>query len=129
MSTEWSKAFAHGHSYTANPLACSAALASLKLLLSAGTQNSIASIQQSHVLGLEEIQKRCGNVSQVRTLGTIAAMEIEESLPFLKKMVGELLKKGLILRPLGKTLYLLPPYSITPIELERSYEEILNCLV
>ena len=129
LSTEWSKAFAHGHSYTANPLACSAALASLKLLLSAGTQNSIASIQNSHVLGLEEIQKRCGNVSQVRTLGTIAAMEIEESPPFLKEMVRELLKKGLILRPLGKTIYLIPPYSITPKELERSYEEILNCLV
>ena len=129
LSTEWSKAFAHGHSYTANPLACSAALASLKLLLSESTQNSIASIQHAHVLGLEEIRKRCHNVAKVRSLGTIAAMEIEESLPFLKEMIHKLLKRGLILRPLGKTLYLLPPYSTTAKELEKSYEEILNCLV
>ncbi len=129
LSTEWSKAFAHGHSYTANPLACSAALASLKLLLSDSTQNSIASIQQSHVLGLEEIRKRCRNVTKIRSLGTIAAMDIEEPLPFLKEAVHKLLKRGLILRPLGKTLYLLPPYSTTAKELEKSYEEILNCLV
>ncbi len=129
LSTEWSKAFAHGHSYTANPLACSAALASLKLLLSDSTQNSIASIQQSHVLGLEEIRKRCRNVTKIRSLGTIAAMDIEEPLPFLKEAVHKLLKRGLIIRPLGKTLYLLPPYSITTKELERSYEEILNCIV
>lgn len=129
LSIEWSKAFAHGHSYTANPLACSAALASLKLLLSDSTQNSITSIQQSHVLGLEEISKRCRNVTKIRSLGTIAAMDIEESLPFLKAAVHKLLKRGLIIRPLGKTLYLLPPYSITPRELERSYEEILNCIV
>ncbi|MEI8026759.1 MAG: adenosylmethionine--8-amino-7-oxononanoate transaminase [Pseudomonadota bacterium] len=129
LSTEWSKAFAHGHSYTANPLACSAALASLKLLLSESTQNSIASIKQSHVLGLEEIRKRCRKASKIRTLGTIAAMDIEESLPFLNETVHKLLQRGLIIRPLGKTLYLLPPYSITPQELERSYEEILNCIV
>jgi len=129
LSTEWSKAFAHGHSYTANPLACSAALASLKLLLSDSTQNSIASIQQSHFLGLEEIRKKCRKASKIRTLGTIAAMDIEESLPFLNETVHKLLQRGLIIRPLGKTLYLLPPYSITPQELERSYEEILNCIV
>jgi len=129
LSTEWSKAFAHGHSYTANPLACSAALASLKLLLSDHTQNSIASISQSHALGLEELRKTCRNVSKIRSHGTIAALEIEAPLPFIKEIAHKLLKKGLMLRPLGKTLYLLPPYSITPKELERSYQEILNCLV
>lgn len=129
LSHEWSKAFTHGHSYTANPIACRAALTSLELLLSETTQKSLITINQAHARGLEEVRNRCSNVQKTRLHGTIAAMEVHENASTMKSLALRLLEKGLLVRPLGGTLYILPPYSITREELERSYIEIIDSLI
>ncbi len=125
LTDQWKHAFAHGHSYTANPIACSAAIASLKLLKSQSTQNSIETINQSHRRGTDYLQANCHNLEYFRALGTILAFNIKnDDLNINQKLKSAFLEAGLLLRPLGKTIYLLPPYSVTSIELEDTYQRI-----
>ncbi len=123
--------FAHGHSYTANPLACAAAKASLKILTSPSTMTALQAIKAAHQQGLSYLNDRCSNIQHSRVLGTIAAFEIDghysQSInAYLKQ---ESLAKGLLLRPLGSTLYLLPPYCISAEELRQAYAKIAEILM
>jgi adenosylmethionine-8-amino-7-oxononanoate aminotransferase len=120
LSEEWQHAFAHGHSYTANPIACAAAIASFKLLMSDDTQNSIAAINIAHRDGLNYLQNTSNNITKIRLLGTVAAFDLIDT--YLEPKI--FLQKGLLLRPLGKTVYILPPYSITVAELGLAYQGI-----
>jgi len=116
--------FYHGHSFTANPLGCAAAVASLKLL----KQNKVYPVMESwHREGLGLIEG-CERLSSLRVLGTMAAMDWSER-PGAKYNNVEALKaafvdRGVILRPLGKALYILPPYCIEKGELIYVYEQI-----
>jgi adenosylmethionine---8-amino-7-oxononanoate aminotransferase len=127
------KAFLHGHSFTANPLGCAAALASLDLLLDPACTAARARIEARHRQDLATILARSPLASHFRVQGTIAAFEMD--LP--EKGYGSgtsarlkqfFLKRGLLLRPLGSTLYLLPPYCITDAELDRAYAGIEEAL-
>lgn len=124
LAEDWKKALAHGHSYTANPLACAAANASLTLLLQEGTQQAIQSIQQAHEIGLATLKSNA-KITQTRLLGTISAFEypsVEEA----RDLKAQCLSAGFLIRPLGKTVYLLPPYSTSSEALNATYETILS---
>ena len=127
LSDHWHHAFAHGHSYTANPIACAAAIASFKLLCCDATQHAIQAIHEAHVEGMNELKNQCPNIEKIRVLGTIAAFDIKGSLP--KRLNQAFLQEGLLVRPLGNTVYLLPPYSTTPAELRHAYQLIAGVVL
>lgn len=123
-------AFLHGHSYTANPLACTAALASLDLLLEEKCTAQRTMIASYHKKFCERWQlhpklKRC------ESLGTILAIEYKtESSSYFQSLRHKLypffLEKRILLRPLGNVLYVMPPYCIRPHELTFIYDTIIN---
>ncbi|MBS1488519.1 MAG: adenosylmethionine--8-amino-7-oxononanoate transaminase [Bacteroidetes bacterium] len=132
-SSEVEKTFFHGHSYTANPLACAAANASLTLLLSDQCQQQIKNIERSHAQFLEKIRDN-KFVTNVRQTGTILALELttnEQSSYFNSTrhtIYPFCLNEGVLLRPLGNVVYIMPPYCITPEELKKVYSVILKLI-
>ena len=126
LGKEMERAFLHGHSYTANPLGCAAGLASLELLLAPECQDRLKAIEALHRQRLHGIA-RLKAVSRPRLCGTIAAFDLPgagygaEIGPRVKQL---LMDKGLLTRPLGNVLYLLPPYCIDDIALHRAWDTI-----
>ncbi len=127
LSQEVRTAFLHGHSYTANPVACAAALASWEILQSEDCQKRIQAIcrqTESEVATLRTHPR----VSSVRSLGTIGVIEVEIGGSYftgnLKSLTRKALDHGVFLRPLGNVLYVLPPYCMTSEELARIYSVI-----
>lgn len=126
VSDDKTKTFFHGHSYTANPTSCSAALASLDLMEQEYTWQQIEMITTHHA---QFVQSHSGHqkLSDIRSLGTILALEIktEEHTHYLNKasetIASFFLKHSIIIRPLGNVLYLIPPYCISKQELEKVY--------
>ncbi|WP_143688992.1 aminotransferase class III-fold pyridoxal phosphate-dependent enzyme, partial [Wolbachia endosymbiont of Laodelphax striatellus] len=117
----FTKAFAHGHSYTANPLGCAAAIASLELLIKPDT---IESIKRIHSIHKKELVEACESVKHTRVTGTIAAFDVHDA----QTLKIKFLEQGLLIRPLGNSVYLLPPYSISTPELEEAYNKIRNII-
>lgn len=126
LGEHYSRAFSHGHSYTANPLGCAAAHASLQLLIRPETRAATQSIHQAHKQGIAYLQETCPQICQTRALGTIAAFDIagQQGTHVNHTMTSAFLEQGLLMRPLGATIYLLPPYCITVNALEEAYEKI-----
>jgi len=130
---DFEKTFFHGHSYTGNPLACAVANASFELLTSAECQRAIQRISDSHAQFKAEMSGHHA-VSDARNLGTIVALEIKNdegtfySNPIRKKIYPYFLEQGILLRPLGNVIYIVPPYVITDNELQRVYSSIRNFL-
>jgi adenosylmethionine---8-amino-7-oxononanoate aminotransferase len=128
LSPDRRRTFFHGHSYTANPLACAAALASLSLLDEASAQ-ARAAIERAHETGLARLAAH-PRVRRCRGLGTVAAFEIDHSAePAYLSTVGQelaahALHAGVLLRPLGNVVYLLPPYCSTADDLRHAYDVI-----
>lgn len=128
-STDLKKAFLHGHSFTANPIACAAALASMKLLLSPACRQDILRISARHREFVER-HKADPVVREIRSLGTILALEVntEGSTSYLSEMRNALypffLRRNILLRPLGNLIYILPPYIITDRQLDTIYQAI-----
>ena len=122
-SSDRRKTFFHGHSYTANPMACAAALASLALFDEAceGARQRIADCHTRHLAALRNVP----GVKAVRQLGTVAAVELEAPSGYLSDIGRELaafsLQQGVLIRPLGNVAYCLPPYCIRDDELDRVY--------
>lgn len=129
MSDDKTKTFFHGHSYTANPTACSAALASMDLMEKEETWLKIKMIGDKHLQFANEI-KEFKSCKDVRVNGTILAIELntEEHSHYLNSasegIAAYFLKKGILLRPLGNVFYLIPPYCITESELDFIYNSI-----
>lgn len=127
------KALFHGHSFTASPIACAASLASLDLLLLETTQADIQRIVNSHQGFAKRLAKK-KQVRNIRQLGTILAFEWptgDETSYFnqiQEKLFNFFLKKGILLRPLGNVLYLLPPYCVKQEDLDYTYQCILEAL-
>jgi adenosylmethionine-8-amino-7-oxononanoate aminotransferase len=118
------KTLFHGHSYTANPLACAAARASLALFDQACDARR-AAIEAAHRAGLARLDHPL--VRRRRVLGTLAAFELDGAGyldPVGPALSAHALAAGVLLRPLGNTVYLLPPYCVTPEELARVYDVI-----
>lgn len=126
LGDSYDKTFLHGHSYTANPVGCAAAIASLELLRSQRTQQSIRDIRDVHNEQIFDLQKEFSYVKHARTVGTVAAFELE--LDNLQLFADKCRSKGIIIRPLGKTVYMMPPYCVTRNELERAYTVIRTCI-
>jgi adenosylmethionine---8-amino-7-oxononanoate aminotransferase len=120
------KTFFHGHSFTANPLACTAALASLDLLEKEDCLAQIAWLSHSNLQMADTLRKSSLPIRDIRCLGTILAFEITEGKKeYLNQISGIITNKAMercvYIRPLGNTVYLMPPYCITPEELENTY--------
>ena len=119
---------AHGHSFTANPLGCAAALASLQLSLSPETAKAWQRIEAKHREGLARLAE-IPTLRQFRVQGTIAACNIDLPETAYGTAASLALKKnflarGLLIRPMGPVLYILPPYCISDAELDRAYTAI-----
>jgi adenosylmethionine-8-amino-7-oxononanoate aminotransferase len=127
LSNEADKAFLHGHSYTANPIACAAANASLDLLLDSGCTEARERIAQEHGKFCNEFERH-PHVKRCETLGTILALEYNQ-LPIDRlSMIRFFQNEGIIVRPLGNVLYLLPPYCMDSVELHTIYKSIRKTL-
>jgi adenosylmethionine---8-amino-7-oxononanoate aminotransferase len=115
LSEDRGKTFFHGHSYTANPLACAVALASLDLFREEGTLHRIARLESHLRHGLEPL-RRLDHVGDVRVIGGVGVVELAGN-GYLDQvgpvLASAFLNRGLLLRPLGNVLYLMPPYCIT----------------
>lgn len=122
------RTFYHGHSYTGNPLACAAAIANLEIFRTEPVFERIATIARTHAERLAEL-RRHPQVGEVRQLGTVAALEVVADDAGYTSRVGQalyrfFLEHDVLLRPLGNVVYVLPPYAITPAELDRVYATI-----
>jgi len=133
LSDDKLKTLFHGHSFTANPVACSAALASMDILLSKETGSSIDMITQSHRDFLIKIKDH-PRLKNIRQTGTILAMEWVTSAEtsyfnnLRDNLYNFFLDQGIILRPLGNILYILPPYCIKSEQLQYIYAKIEEAL-
>lgn len=133
LSESRERMFLHGHSYTANPLACTAGIASLEILLSSDCGQQRRAIEESHRYFLAELS-RSEKVQNARMLGTILAFEIKSSNsksylnPLRDRLYRFFMDEGIIIRPLGNTIYLVPPYCIKSAQLDRIYTTISKAL-
>jgi adenosylmethionine-8-amino-7-oxononanoate aminotransferase len=127
------KTFFHGHSFTANPLACTTALASLHLLAQNNCLQTIAWIEAENKQFAQKIimHHAAHTIKNVRVLGTILAFEIVSGKDeYLNNIATHITQQamvaGVYIRPLGNTVYIMPPYCITPEELQKVYEVLEN---
>jgi adenosylmethionine-8-amino-7-oxononanoate aminotransferase len=131
QSKEVKHAFLHGHSFTANPLGCAAALASWKILNQAETQANIQRIAKQTEVWLTRLSEHSRG-EKARTLGTIGAIDIKGYPDDFSEMPHKIrtfsLQHNVLLRPLGATLYAVPPYCATEGEIDKIYETMLLIL-
>ncbi len=127
------KALFHGHTFTANPTGCAAALASLELLQTPEMQLNINRIHQKH-LDFQNHIKNHPKVATTRVRGVIFALEIksENQEAYYGNLRNQLydffIENGIVLRPVGNIVYILPPYIISDEQLNKVYAVIENAL-
>ncbi|GAA4233749.1 adenosylmethionine--8-amino-7-oxononanoate transaminase [Postechiella marina] len=130
-SDNMGKGLFHAHTYSANPLACTAALASLELLQSTEIQNNIKRVIASHQKFGNHI-KQHPKVKSIRQTGVIFALdlniEMERYGNLRDKLLNFFMTSGIFLRPLGSTIYIQSAYVITDKQLEKIYKVIENAL-
>jgi adenosylmethionine-8-amino-7-oxononanoate aminotransferase len=131
-STDRSRTFFHSSSYTANPIACAAALANLEIWDKEPVLERIAAISGLHSLGLDRFRddRRFTNVRQI---GSIAALDLASGETGYLAGVGPRLYQGflsrnLLVRPLGNTIYIMPPYCSEANELGMVYQAIADVI-
>jgi adenosylmethionine---8-amino-7-oxononanoate aminotransferase len=126
------KTLFHGHSFTANPVACAAARANLRLFDETCTarRSRIETAHRSHLRSLSGHPR----VTNARVIGTVAAFDIDAnggSSYFAgtgRELAGFALQHGVLLRPLGNVVYVLPPYCTSESDLDRVYAAIAGFL-
>lgn len=124
--------FYHGHSYTGNALACAAANASLRIFDDEPVFDRIATIAKINAERLVDFRSMAA-VGDTRQIGTIAALELRaEDAGYLSAMRPKLyqffLERGVLLRPLGNVVYVLPPYVISADELHHVFDVIREAI-
>ena len=132
-SSDRSRTFFHSSSYTANPIACSAALANIDVWRAepvAERVTALAQAQRDHVAQFAGDAR----VASARSCGTIAALDIRVPAAGYMADVGprlraEFMRRDVLLRPLGNVVYVLPPYCITTDDLDRVYGAIREVLL
>lgn len=128
---EISKGLFHGHTYTANPLACVAALAGIELLQSEEIQENIQHIISSHQRFDSEIKDH-PKVLKTRQQGIIYALDLKVQMErygnLRDRLFNHFMNEGVFLRPLGNTIYILAPYVISKDQLQRIYASIKSAL-
>ncbi|MCU1335214.1 MAG: adenosylmethionine-8-amino-7-oxononanoate aminotransferase [Bryobacterales bacterium] len=128
-SDDRAKTFFHGHSYTANPLACAVGVASLDLFRGGNVLANVARLEQQLRDGFEPLRA----LGDVRVIGGVAALELVSDKPGYLDQIGPrlaaaFLERGLLLRPLGNVVYFMPPYCITESEAAWAIEQIAAVL-
>jgi adenosylmethionine-8-amino-7-oxononanoate aminotransferase len=128
------KAFFHGHSYTANATICQLALASLSLFDSEECRNNIQRITSSHILFVEKVRNH-KSIKRIQSLGTILAVEVQTDNGISSYdhtirhyLYDYFISRGILLRPLGNCIYVIPPYIIDNQQLEFVCETIESML-
>ncbi|MFZ0766017.1 adenosylmethionine--8-amino-7-oxononanoate transaminase [Bradyrhizobium sp.] len=128
FSQDRSRTFFHSSSYTANPIACAAAKANLDLWNDPAVAAGVAAVaaMQENAVSMLRADDRFKNV---RRTGTITALELEvRDGGYLAGIGPKLLaffgNRGLLLRPLGNTIYVMPPYCVTQADLDEIYAAI-----
>jgi len=132
VSTDRARTFFHGHSYTGNPIAAAAAVASLEVFENEPVFERIAKISGIHSARLAKIKSHPA-VGEVRQIGTVAAIELHaDDAGYMSKIKPKLyqffLDAGILLRPLGNVLYVLPPYAISEADLNYIHDRIADSL-
>jgi adenosylmethionine---8-amino-7-oxononanoate aminotransferase len=132
LSSDRQETFFHGHSFTGNPLGCAAALAALDLLLAPETPSRLARLESWQHRFLAKLGA-AHPISGSRVTGTIAAFELPAAPGGYLAQRGQKIAKlcrdaGVLVRPLGDTLYVVPPFSIRENQLERVYEAFSGAL-
>lgn len=125
-SPDAEKAFWHAHSYTGNPLACAAGVASLHLL----AEKQFERVEEMHRKRREELDKKPW-VKQLRQCGTVLAFELDNGRqsgylnPIGNQLKDAFIENGALIRPLGNTIYLMTPYTISEQEMDRLYQVMI----
>ena len=130
-ATDRARMFFHSSSYTANPIACAAANANLAIWRDEPVQVRIAALAGQQATHIERL-RALPRVTGARVLGTIAAFELGEGEGYLSDLGPRLLaffqERDVLLRPLGNTVYVMPPYSIEQADLVHVYEAIVAAI-
>jgi len=137
LSTDHSRTFFHGHSFTANPLACAVALASLQLFDEMPVLEEVRRIERQLAAGLARVRD-LPIVGDVRHIGAVGVVELAEPGGAKRsqgytdqigpRLAAACLERGLLLRPLGHVLYFMPPYVISPSEVEWALSQMFEVL-
>jgi adenosylmethionine---8-amino-7-oxononanoate aminotransferase len=126
------KGFAHGHSFTANPLGCAVALASLEVFKKEHVLQKLEIINKWYRDNLPLLLAH-PKIDAIRLQGTILAFYMKKRIkdlesPVSKKIQQTLFKRGLILEPLGRTIYLMPPYCVEQQHVKQTIETVLDII-
>jgi adenosylmethionine-8-amino-7-oxononanoate aminotransferase len=118
--------FMHGPTFMGNPLACSVALESIRLLQRSNWQKNVQQIERQLINGLEAC-KQFDDVAEVRVLGAIGVVELKQAvnMPMIQQAFVD---EGVWIRPFGKLIYLMPPYVIKEDELNTLCNAIFEVL-
>lgn len=131
LSDERAKMLFHGHSYTGNALGCAAALASLEVFDLDNTWQHITRIIAKHTEFVATIAKH-NMVADIRQTGTILAIELKTDTGYLSSIRDRayqyFIERGILIRPLGNIIYLLPPYCISDSDLSYTYSTMHSFL-
>ncbi len=136
LSEDRRKTFFHGHSFTANPLACAVAIASLDLMCEERSLERVGKLEALFRARIVPLRSVTG-VGDVRVLGGVVAVELGTAgrndrhgylEPVGPRLAAAFLKRGLLLRPLGDILYFMPPYAITDAEANWAIDQIEQVL-
>lgn len=133
LSNELSKALLHGHTYTANPLACTAALANLDLLALPDSITQREMVHRSHQKFCAQIKQhplllRCEVIGTILVLEYRTPSEVSYFNPLRDRLSVFFHKHKISLRPMGNIVYVMPPYCIEPQTLDKIYEVLLLSL-
>jgi len=128
LSEDRGKTFFHGHSYTANPLACAVGLASLAIFREDGVLARVQALEGKLRAGLEPL-RRLPWIGDVRVIGGVGVVELASTEAGYLASAGPrlyqaFLSRGLLLRPLGNVVYFMPPYVISDAEADWALEQI-----
>jgi adenosylmethionine-8-amino-7-oxononanoate aminotransferase len=131
-SADRARTFYHSSSYTANPVACAAALANIEIWKTEPVDQRLSAIAGMHQAGLERLSQLPG-FSDARQLGTVAAIDVKVNNPGYLADIGPrlyaaLIERDVLLRPLGNTIYVMPPYCVTVEDLDRVYSAIADAV-
>ena len=113
----------HGPTFMANPLACSAAVASTNILVNSNWKEKIKNIE----LQLEELKVCCSfnNVKDVRVLGAMGVVEMKQPVD-MQTIVPQFVNAGVWVRPFGKLVYLMPPFIINNEDLSKLTSSVVH---
>ncbi|ODT06270.1 MAG: adenosylmethionine--8-amino-7-oxononanoate transaminase [Mesorhizobium sp. SCN 65-20] len=128
FSTDRAKTFFHSSSYTANPIACAAALANVEIWRNEPVAERVTALSRMQADKVARFRDD-PRFENIRTTGTIAALDLRVGKAGYLAEVGPklrafFLERGLLVRPLGNVIYVLPPYCVTSTELDRLYDAV-----